>query len=47
MGHRITCRVIHFLQGGSSGYIWIDKTTHETLKEEGSFKGGVFVVTKH
>jgi hypothetical protein len=45
-GRKLYCRVIHFIHGGSSGYIWIDKTTRQILKEEGSFKGGMFVVTR-
>jgi hypothetical protein len=46
-GHRLKCRVLHFIHGGTSGYIWIDQATNQTIKEEGTFKGGMFVVTRH
>lgn len=45
-GHKLNCTVIHFTHGGTSGYIWIDKDTHQDIKEVGSFKGGTFVLTK-
>jgi len=45
-GYKLSCSVIHFVHGAGSGYIWVDKSTHQMVKEEGSFKGGVFVITK-
>ena|SRR5579859_720248 len=45
-GHKLYCSVLHFIHEGSSGYIWIDKSTHQTIKMVGTFKGGMFVVTK-
>ena len=45
-GRRIDCRVIRFLHGSTAGHVWIDKATHQVLKEEGSFKGGMYVMTK-
>jgi hypothetical protein len=45
-GHRMDCRVIHFVHGSTTGYFWVDKASHQVLKEEGSFKGGMYVMTK-
>lgn len=45
-GHWLYCMVIHFIHGNTTGHIWIDKNTHQVLKEEGTFKGGMFVVSK-
>lgn len=45
-GLRLNCRVIHFIHGAATGYIWIDKASNKVIKEEGAFKGGIFVVTK-
>lgn len=45
-GYKVNCTVLHFTHGGTTGYIWIDKNTHDVLKEEGSFKTGSYVVTK-
>ena len=45
-GHQLNCTVFHFIHGGKPGYIWIDKDTHQTIKEEGAFKGGTFVISK-
>jgi hypothetical protein len=42
----INCRVLHFINGDTSGYLWIDKDTHKVLKELGKFKTGTFLVTK-
>jgi len=47
-GHKLNCRVLHFvLQGVSSGYIWTDKDSRQLVKEVAVFKnGGTFVATK-
>lgn len=45
-GRRIDCSVIHFVHGANVGHIWVDKATHQILKEEGTFKGGMYVLTK-
>jgi hypothetical protein len=40
------CSVIHFIHGKTEGHIWIDKGTHQLVKQEGAFKGGSYVITK-
>jgi hypothetical protein len=47
-GHELYCRVLHFaITGVSSGYIWIDKDTHQMIKEVAVYKmGGAFVLTR-
>jgi hypothetical protein len=45
-GQKLSCSVIHFIHGASSGYIWVDKSTHKAIKKSGSFKGGIFVITR-
>lgn len=44
--HPLYCTVIHFTHGGTSGYIWIDKSTRRDIKIVGSFKTGSYVITK-
>jgi hypothetical protein len=44
--HQLTCSVIRFTQGESSGYIWIDQSTHKTIKTIANYKGGSYVLTK-
>ena len=45
-GHKLPCSVIHFIHGASSGYIWVDKSTHKAIKKTGAFKGGIYVITR-
>ena len=46
-GHRLECRVLHFIHGDTVGYIWIDKSNNQMLKEEGVYKQTEnFVVSK-
>jgi hypothetical protein len=45
-GSKIDCRVIRFVHGSNTGYIWVDKASHQVLKEEGSFDGLMYVMTK-
>jgi len=45
-GHQLYCTVLHFTHGGTSGYIWIDKSTHLALKTLANFKKGSYVLTK-
>lgn len=44
-GAHISCRVIHFIHGATTGYIWIDKETRRMIKELGNFKNGLFSIT--
>jgi hypothetical protein len=45
-GGVLKCRVIHFVHGEKMGYIWIDKDTRRMIKEVGSYKLGVFSITR-
>ena len=45
-GRRIDCRVIRFVHGSTTGYVWVDKASHQVLKAEGTFKGGMYVMTR-
>jgi hypothetical protein len=45
-GHNVSCTVLHFIHGSTTGYTWIDNTTHSILKIIGNFKGGRYVITK-
>ena len=45
-GHKIDCRVIRFVHGSTTGYVWVDIASHQVLKEEANFKGGTYVMTK-
>ncbi|MGZ3764765.1 MAG: hypothetical protein ACXVB0_18075 [Mucilaginibacter sp.] len=44
--HQINCTVLHFTHGGTSGYIWIDKSTHLMIKSIGNFMTGSYLITK-
>jgi hypothetical protein len=44
--HAINCTVLHFIHGGTSGYIWIDKSTHLMIKTIANFKTGSYLLTK-
>lgn len=44
--HQLYCTVLHFTHGGTSGYIWIDKSTHLMVKTLANFKNGSYVLTK-
>ncbi|HVW15190.1 MAG TPA: hypothetical protein VHB54_15270 [Mucilaginibacter sp.] len=44
--HRVYCTVLRFTHGGTTGYIWIDKSTHLMVKTIGNFKTGSYVLTK-
>jgi hypothetical protein len=44
--HQLNCTVLHFTHGGTSGYIWIDNSTHQTIKTIGHFKTGSYVLTR-
>lgn len=45
-GHNLECAMLHFTHGDTTGYVWIDKSTHLMIKMIGNFKGGRFVLTK-
>lgn len=45
-GGVLSCRVIHFIHGEASGYIWIDKDTRRMIKEVGNNKFGTFSITR-
>jgi hypothetical protein len=45
-GRRIDCRVIRFVHGSTTGYVWVDKASHQVQKAEGTFKGGMYVMTR-
>lgn len=45
-GHTLKCRVFHFIHGRSTGYMWIDQETNALVKQEGAFKGGMYVLTR-
>ena len=44
--HNLYCTVVRFTHGGTSGIIWIDKSTHEVIKTVATFKTGSYVLTK-
>jgi len=44
--HLLHRTVLHFTHGGTSSYIWIDNSTHMTIKTIGRFKTGSYVLTK-
>ena len=44
--HQLNLTVLHFTHGRTSGYIWIDKSTHKVIKTIGRFKTGSYVITK-
>jgi hypothetical protein len=44
--HKINCTVLRFTHGDTSGYIWIDKSTHLTVKTIANFKTGSYLLTK-
>jgi hypothetical protein len=43
---KLNCTILHFTHGTTSGYIWIDKSSHNVIKTIGHFKTGSFVVTR-
>jgi hypothetical protein len=46
-GHKLNCRIIHFVLGLTSGYIWTDKDSRQLIKEIAVYKnGGTFVLTR-
>jgi hypothetical protein len=45
-GRVLHCRVIHFIHGEKTGYIWIDKETRQMIKEVGSDRFGMFSITR-
>jgi hypothetical protein len=44
--HKVNCTVLHFTHGGTTGYIWIDKSTHLMVKTIANFKTGSYMLTK-
>ena len=44
--HQLTCSVIHFTHGDTEGYIWVDQSTHQVIKQQGNFKTGSYLITK-
>ena len=44
--YTVSFQVLRFTHGQTAGYIWIDTAKHAMLKEEGYFKGGMFVLRK-
>lgn len=45
-GSLLQCRVLHFVHGKATGYIWIDKATRAMIKELGNFDKGIFCITR-
>lgn len=45
-GGVLSCRVIHFIHGEKTGYIWIDKETRRMIKEVGNDRFGTFSITR-
>jgi len=43
---QIPCMMIRFTHGAATGYIWIDKRTHQLLKQAAQFSNGSYVVRK-
>jgi hypothetical protein len=43
---QLNCSVLSFTHGATTGFIWIDKRSHEMIKQLGQFKGGTYVVVK-
>jgi hypothetical protein len=43
---QISCIMIRFTHGATTGYIWVDKRTKQMIKEEGQFKNGSYVLIK-
>lgn len=43
---QLNCSVLSFTHGATTGLIWIDKRSHEMIKQLGQFKGGTYVVVK-
>jgi len=43
---QLNCSVLSFTHGATIGLIWIDKKTHDMIKQLGQFKGGTYVVVK-
>lgn len=44
-GGLVHCRVLHFIHGATTGYIWIDKQTRTMIKELGNSAKGTFCIT--
>jgi len=44
--HNINCIVLKYTHGDTSGYIWIDKSTHLMIKTIAKFKTGTYLITK-
>ena len=45
-GALLNCRVLHFVHGATTGYIWIDKQTRCMIKELGNSQRGTFSITR-
>jgi len=45
-GALLHCRVLHFIHGATTGYIWIDKQTRSMIKELGNSKRGTFSIVR-
>jgi len=45
-GQKLGCTVLRFIHGQTSGYTWIDNSSHKAIKTIASFKGGRYVLTK-
>jgi hypothetical protein len=43
---QLNCSVLSFTHGGTTGLIWINKKTHDMVKQLGQFKSGTYVVAK-
>lgn len=44
--HKVNYTVLHFTHGSTTGYIWIDKSTHLAVKTIANFKTGSYLLTK-
>jgi hypothetical protein len=43
---KITCTVLYFTHGSTTGYIWLDKSSHKILKTLGRSKDYTYVLTR-
>lgn len=44
--YKIICAVLRFTHGATSGYIWIDKSSHKVLKTLGQSKSYSYILTR-
>jgi hypothetical protein len=44
--HKVKCTVLHFTHGGTTGYVWIDSSTHQPVKTIANFINGSYLLNK-